>query len=299
MVIVDELVYLEDGEVNALVTFDVTFYLTDVAGKEEALIEAYDLVIARLRPAIRWYKTERMTQFLPITPAALQAYPTWFGRKLAARTEYGLELTSGRTRDEVGRGGFRFFIAPTALERAAGYFQFYVPASYSRDNPDALVMLVRAIADVLPFRSGHAGYGVAYDEGTAPKRRDAKLRAWCNRYEGLDCSSLPAIREHVVESIKGVNWITLLDQELCDRVGGIEKLLIDLSAPISVTALRSGCLIRAGVTPALGDRNRREKLTAYRQVNDALKAVRMEGDWSTGWWDVDEAQEWVRRFDTR
>jgi TseV toxin immunity protein TsiV len=299
MTTVDELVYREGDEVNALVAFDITFYLTGIAGNEDALIEAYDLVIARLRPAIRWYKTERMTQFAPITPTVLQAFPTWFSRKPAERMEFGLELTAGRSRDEVGRGGFRFFIAPAMLDREAGYFQFHLPASYSRDDPDALVTLVQTIADVLPFRSGHAGYGVQYDEGTGPERRNLQLRAWCNRYEGLDCNDLGMIREHVVQSIKGVNWITLLDQELCDRVGGVDRLRGDLPAPISVITLRSGCLMRAGVAPGLGDRNRREKLTAYRQVNDALKELRMEGGWSTGWWDADEALEWVRRFDTR
>jgi hypothetical protein len=297
MTTVDGLVYRMGGKVAAQATFDATFYITRLAGNERALIRAYECVIAWLGPSIRWYRTERMTQPAPITPAALQAFPTWFSQPLAGRREYGLQLTAGSTREELGGCGLQFFLAPAALEREAGYFQFYCPAALGQDNPERLVSIVRSVADLLAFRSGHAGYGVQYDESAGLEHRDTQIRAWCNRYHGLDGNDLATIREHVVSSIKGVNWITLIDSEFCDRLGGPKVLRSNLPAPIAFTELRSGYLIRAGAAPGLGDRNRREELQAYRQVSDALKAVRMDGGWATGWFDREEALEWTRRWD--
>ena len=295
---VDELVFRMDGEAAARVAFDATFYITQLAGNENALIGVYESVIAWLGPSIRWYRTEKMTQPAPITPAALQAFPTWFSQPLSGRREYGLQLTAGSTREELGECGVQFFLAPASLEREAGYFQFYCPATFGHGDPERLVSIVRSVADALPFRSGHAGYSVQYDESAGLERRDLQIRAWCNRYQGLDCHDLATIREHVVDSIKGVNWITVIDPAFCDRLGGPEVLRSNLPAPIAVTELRSGgYLIRAGPAPVLGDRNRREHLQAYRQVNDALKAVRMEGGWATGWFDREEALEWTRRWD--
>jgi hypothetical protein len=299
MATLDELVYREEGAITASVASDITFYLSRFEGIEEALIAAYELTMAPMEPHITWYRTEKMNWYARITPNALLALPTWFRRIFSKRSEYGLELISGRTPREVGPFGFKFFIAPSRLKVEAGYFQFHLPAEWLRDEQERVVSLVQSIADVLPFRSGHAGYGIQYYENADLENRDARIRAWCSRYRGLDCRDLGMIQEYVVNSVKGVNWLTFLDQDFCKRLGGIECVRNILPAPISVVDLRSGCMIRAGLAPALGDRNRREDLVHYRGVNDLVKPLRMERGWWTPWFDADEALEWSARFDTQ
>jgi hypothetical protein len=293
----DDLVFQEDGEIEARVGTAITFYLTQLEGATEGLVAAYQQVLVHLAPQVRWYRTERMKRSAPVTPEALQSLPLWFSGKWPRRLEYGLILTSGQTALEVGPWGFQFFIASRNLDLEAGYFQVHLPAEWLRDEPDKVVSLARSVAEVLPFRSGHAGYGIQHEEGAVLAERDARIRAWCRRYWGLDCPDLAGIRPFVVGALKGVNWLTFLDREFCERVGGLEALRESLPPPISLTELRSGCMIQAGSAPGLGDRNRREDPGAYRQVNEVLKPLRMESNWSPGWCDADEALEWLERFD--
>ena len=295
---IENLVYEEDESVKAIVAADITFYITTYKGAEEGLIRAYHLAMEQLAPHVTWYRTEKMKRPKKIRDSVFDAFPFWFTSQTSVREEYGLTLTSGHSPDDVGPWGFEFWLVPSTLKTEAGFFQLNLPAEILQKDPKRFVDIVKSIAEELVFRSGHAGYGIQYDDGDIIDERDLMQRAWCNRYLGIDCRDLAITTEYVHDKIKGVNWLTLLDYEFCNRLKGVESIRKKLSSDVSTITLKNGLLIQAGTNPKLGDVNRNENMKAYMEVNKILKPLRLTDGLTLPGFDEDETIEWLGRFDT-
>lgn len=288
--------FAADEEIQAIVVSDITFYLDRFVSGHEGLVKAYTSVLELLRPHVNWFQTESMKFPKKIQASNLEAFPTWFSGT-TRREEYRLALSSGRTADEVGAWGFNFWLVPEELDETTGYFQVSLPSEMLVTRSGEFISLVKTLAESLLFRSGHAGYGIQLDEGFALEERDQMQRAWCRRYMGLDCRDLPGTSEFMKNHIKGVNWLSLLDSEFTQRLGGLKELRQKFSSGIVVHELSHGIMIQAGPMARLGDRNRREDMSLYREVNRALKPLRVPGIFALLGFNADEMAEWLGRFD--
>lgn len=289
-------VYEEDGEVKALVAADITFYLTKFEGAQQGFVKAYEKAIKIVGPHLKWYRTESMKRPKKVTAKELSAFPTWFGPKAASRDQYDITMTSGDAADEVGPYGFQFWMVPATLESSSGFFQLNLPMQMLVEKPEEFAQLVRDLAKTLDFRSGHAGFGIQYDEGDMLDDRDEMQRAWCNRYSGIDCRDLALITDSTKDAIKGVNWITLLDADFAEQLGGIKEIRKQLDKAIRVEEVGAGVYIQAGPRPLLGDRNRKEDMSFYKQVNKLIVPIRISEEIDLPGYD-DDSDEWLERFD--
>ncbi|NTZ92380.1 type VI immunity family protein [Agrobacterium tumefaciens] len=103
--------------------------------------------------------------------------------------------------------------------------------------------------------------------------------------------------------IRDVNWLTAVNDELLERVGGLAKAREVLGEEIVLHPYEGGVVFQAGERPVLGDLNKGRVPLAYRAVNDFLKPLRYE-NWDYPYLraphDVDEMEYtewWTRRFD--
>ena len=101
------------------------------------------------------------------------------------------------------------------------------------------------------------------------------------------------------QGLPPVNWVTLLGPELQQKLGGfapVQQAFADEPA-IAVAALGQGVVVRAGETPQLGDRNRRDDVPLYRRVGAYLKAFRGDQEIELDGLTLEESEKWLARFD--
>jgi hypothetical protein len=293
-----ELVFRKGDERKALVVADVTFYLANPDTIAKSVLDALKKVLPVIGPHGRWYRTESMTQTRKATAKAVDDVKAWFGARYPDREEYGLTLLSGETPEDVGPWSLQFGVEPDLLDVEGAYFQCSIPAAVMEETPAKFLGLVTSLADALDFRSGHAGYGVVYDEGDMSPSREAQIRAWHNRFVALDARDLSLSGGAFRTGIKGPSWLTFLDTEFVTALGGAKKLQKALPAAATLVARKDGVMIQAGPRPVLGDRNRQEDVTVLRAINKVLRPIRVKQDVVIRpFGDVDGTREWLERFD--
>jgi hypothetical protein len=97
------------------------------------------------------------------------------------------------------------------------------------------------------------------------------------QYLGLEVDSMPhASSIELLDVIKGVNWFTVLDTDLVDRLGGELSLRHAFSGRGDVRVLNysNGLIVRAGDYPCLG-KQLDGPPSAYVSVNNVIKRIRI------------------------
>jgi hypothetical protein len=179
----------------------------------------------------------------------------------------------------------------------ASFLSFTVPIGQVLPDASTFRDLVLGVASSLPVRSGYAGLGFSYNRGAVSTARDDQLAAWSKRYHGIDVGSPECSAPFASSHIRGVSWLTLLDDELVKPIGG-RKALEALAPEITIHTLPNGVAIQAGAAPRLGDVNELEDMTPYVKVNRLLKPIRAEDMYPPSGMRRQEAREWLARFDT-
>ncbi|XVJ69658.1 MAG: DUF3396 domain-containing protein [Rhizobacter sp.] len=114
--------------------------------------------------------------------------------------------------------------------------------------------LIRNIAALAPFQHGMCGYSFKYFH----REGDDKIYRWMGD-KGLRYFAIHPIMNNFEyycrHELPNVNWVTLLGQEMTDKLGGTATLRQALSEAVDVEPLPHGTMLIAGQTPPLGDRN--------------------------------------------
>lgn len=290
-----QLSYSDKEGQKALVASEITFYFNrmDNAG---GLAEAYNVIMRHIGKNLRWYRTETMTRSSKMNPEVYDFLSVWFKAGTKLRREYELTLTSNENQDLGESWGLRFGVESDLLPDGAGYFQVSFPQNFASEQSQEFLSLALKLGDYIKFRSGHAGYGVQYDEGDLDDERDAQIGAWCRRYLCVDYRDFAATAEYMGNSIKGVGWLTFIDQDFVGLLGGTGKIKRKLGANAVVHAYKHGLAIQAGPAPILGDKNKREDVGVYKEVFRAVEPVVVKEDLALPGFDEDESLDWINRF---
>jgi hypothetical protein len=81
----------------------------------------------------------------------------------------------------------------------------------------------------------------------------------------------------LVKKLKSAGWLTYLDREVIEKVGGEEALKAAVGSAVTVTPVGEGLLLRTGSTPPLGDVSRQDRdIEPLAAVNRAIKSVRLQ-----------------------
>ncbi|WP_158621694.1 type VI immunity family protein [Corallococcus aberystwythensis] len=172
-----------------------------------------------------------------------------------------------------------------------------VPMQYLEDQgPEKARDLAQALAELLPFNTGHAGLSLSFTRGRS--RLLPLLRDQLVRHPGWDVP-----REStwgMGDGIDGIHWLNFLGPLQLEAVGGIPALRSHLSHPeTTVQELTGGrALISLGSAPLAGDTKLGETLPAYRELARFLEPWLLPSTPFTHFegYTQEEARHWWRRF---
>jgi hypothetical protein len=250
--------------------YDVVMYSWESFARVTAgILHAYEKFLSLVpKSELRWYGTENMGRHGPVTPKVLDMLPGWFKKGAPKRPEYMLELRDGEGHAlDPARYAFWVWAAPEDSPQCRGrsnFLRLTLPAEWGITRSGEALELVRDLAAHFPFRSGHSGFVL---QTTWYGKPASELAAWKlgMRFHGVDIRREVTDRLAVKkDSVKGVNWLTLLSEDLAEKVGGVAGLRKKLPPSVELVPVKGGVIVKAGPRPSVGDVNRRETLPDYR-----------------------------------
>jgi hypothetical protein len=230
----------------------------------------------------------------------------WLKPGAPPRDTIAIELKDGTA---IGAPKFRFQVwgedeEPDEGEtKDANLVSLAFPPDWGTDRADEMSKLVRELCEVFPYRSGYAGFSF---ECSPNEIEESQKHAWQKsmRWRGIDIFDFA--HETIAangDGVKGVGWLTILDNGFVKELGGPKKIRAALPESVDVVQVRNGIILKAGPKPQLGDANRRNFLPEYKAVYRVIKplAERAIDRYPPLSLDTDDpaegTQTWLRRFD--
>ena len=164
------------------------------------------------------------------------------------------------------------------LDKKVSYFSaVFAPSFFLLDKqPLTFTDLVLKWCNALRPLSGAAGWGVSQP---SEEWRFLYAESLCAQeliqYPGLDKPLRPLLRDDsqpFEKHIASINWLTILCDELVERVGGVESLR-SLGKEYPLARYDGGYIIQAGPKPELGNREYGEIPQYYGKVHDLLRPL--------------------------
>lgn len=162
---------------------------------------------------------------------------------------------------------------PVPLDRRISTLAaIFPPSLFLMDaRPLPFVTLLLRWCERLQPGCGAAGWGIApVCEPAQAAAMTPFLLPHLRRFPGL--GQLPSLNDTAAEPSVSVNWLTILDEEQIERIGGPERLAA-LGPDFPVMKYPGGHIIQAGPRPEPGDGNRGEEPRFYGMVRELLRPL--------------------------
>ena len=300
-----ELTFVDNAVPFAQLCIDATFYWRGSMHDHGAsLTAAYRHALTAVESDLVYFETGSMAGAKKLKADSLSMVPFWAEKAKRREDIYIMHLKAGNTADEPTDRAL-YFMADEEDDPPVGALKLSLPVSCA-DRPEQVLQTVLAVAGDADFESGHCGYSLAWDDrGDGAPDALARMHHLAGRYLGVDLykvnTTLRAMQLSDAPGIKVVNWLTLLGGTLVKRLGGAQAVRDAIGTSCVLYNVGAGLLVRAGEAPTLGDRNRKDDVSAFRDVGQALASVRFRnhgrifGSPTAG--DGDSTQTWLARFD--
>ncbi|MCW7538248.1 DUF3396 domain-containing protein [Aquabacterium sp. A7-Y] len=201
----------------------------------------------------------------------------------------------------VGRRGWQ------AKLKSAGFssLRFSVPPLYLHQNPRAFQQMFVNFARRLKAEHGYGGNAlvrsVVRDVDNEP------VEAYmAEKLNALDVGTPFGVSRAVVGGIKTVSWLTAINNDMVEKVGGLSRIRSELPGGwFAVYDYGNGVVIQAGPQPEIAPVDQNPKPAIYVLPNMLLKDVRVPQIGSLHGPSLDgeprirgqAAEDWLRRFD--
>ncbi|KAK42447.1 hypothetical protein BG58_03505 [Caballeronia jiangsuensis] len=254
--------------------------------------------------ALKVYLTDTMRMHKPITARSAELLDVWLAPGAPARETIGLEYTDADPYEDAPR--HRFWVGgdevPEAADTWPSMIRMSFNSSWGTQRPIDAIKWVARLAELIPIRSGYAGFAFEYsryflEEGCEHAWRQSM------RYPGIEIHTPPGVERFGVlkDSIYTSNWLTIIDHAFVRQLGGLASLKKRLPASVQTYDIRNAVLLRIGEKPALGNVNRNDRLPDYREVNRVLEPLMKEVPDRLNWLDLPQDAEqdtlkWYRRW---
>ncbi len=197
--------------------------------------------------------------------------------------------------------------------KAGGYIHF--PANLFLDEADEMVELILKWSDLATIEHGTAG--LATLNSPTATGYPAYYYDVLRHYPGLDYSSIGCYWVSVRKIYGGgydqpsaSNWLTIISHDHVEQLGGNSGLRKLEAKGVGIYPFSTGCVLRAGEKPTLGNAESGGIPAEYTAVADYIKPIRFE-NYREGTiktpkhlnfskeQERDFTLEWVRRFDSQ
>jgi hypothetical protein len=198
------------------------------------------------------------------------------------------------------------FLVTREDDNSLSFINAYMPVGNPQGGYyfESLLEHVIYTSNLLKPAHGVAGFSLIFEAGLEQHAKHAYSAM--KRHPGLefiDSDSFSIEVESQFNRIKGVNWLTVLGDEVLKELGGIETARKALESGSTLHEYTGGVVIQAGPVPQLGDSYHNLIPQRYREVAQFTQPVRFE-NYQDSLFRVfppldgpTEAISWVRRFD--
>lgn len=274
------------------VSLEIALYAQAPKGElAEGPIACFEMYRDRFRDGMKWYLASAMRKPRKYADRYAEVFPT-----LCREPDKSFPLPFYRVFNGDGVLDYRPPVFATLSDGNYSCLQVHLDPAMAADWP-ALQALLAELAQAFPFRAGHVGYALCWNDMSVDRDVDVSqlIGPLLKRHPGL---SIGNPFELCDQPLPPVNWLTLLGPQLLKKLGGVAKVERDLSDDaISVFPMGAGLCIKAGGAPQLGDVNRRDTLPVYRKVGAYLKPCRVAQEMELTGLDEEESEAWLARFD--
>lgn len=215
--------------------------------------------------------------------------------------------TSGIQAHDAGDWEFKVFGRPgweaKMIVRGTSALRFSLPLLYVEDHPTAFQEMFVSFAKRLKAIHGYGGHGLVL---SAVRLGDNQpFEAYLSdQLAGMDVGHPVSGSSHSHEGIKTVSWLTAVNYDMVEKVGGLMRIRSEL--PMTWFALYdygSGLVIQAGPTPeaAPTDQPKPARLVLPNMLFREVRSPQINVHYSSkdgepriiGW----AADQWLKRFD--
>lgn len=301
----EQLMVKRGSHVQCCVALTATFYLRDGHKRpgRERIVSAFEHYVANVGDVLKYGRDPRKTGTVKaLAGTELRDVRTWMAR-LGTHEEFNPEFVGGDKNKDASAYRFSGYGQPDYGADDLSVVTYALPLSWASTRPQgAYLQLVVETARLVQAVHGYAGLGIALslgEHGSGPDMEPALLLA--KRFRGLELDLPVSHAEALRDKIKGVNWLTLIEDAFVQQLGGRDKLEAELGPEIPLHGYGSGLAIQAGATPRFGDVNRAEAMEPYERVARVLRPIRVQQmpgfTNSFGGMGRDATARWLARFD--
>jgi hypothetical protein len=294
---------------KAVMTFGLGLSLVlrggEMAEKRSALLEVMETYAAWAGDRVTHYMRPTAKRPSPLGPGgARAAYEVELATCDPALDDFAPVLMG---KEQVSNIGFNAMLknarSATRYPNSSAFARF--PAATARSEAETVIAMVIDWCNRLRPMQGTMGLAPMFEAGM-DRTYPSVLWPCLSRHVGLDYTWTWTMALGPAQRIKGVNWLTILEDALVVELGGRDRLAGALGQAATILPWDGGILIRAGAEPELGDRDKGLWPEAYVAVNRALRPIRYEDHPARRFALIDvpapldpleETLRWVRRFD--
>jgi hypothetical protein len=297
-----------DGHPVLMIGLLATFYFDKgwTRPVREAVTDVAEQYLDRFSEHIRWGSHPTSARIHPLTSKRIKRPKDWLPQH-----EDGQAWEFGFHGGETEASATPFQLSAASIEERpvqppAGYLKLHLPLNYFAEHGGTFAEFLRPICERLKPISGLAGIGVQemlnlYEAG----KLFPLVRELAEKHPGLDIHSL-VTRNHVLDGIKGVNWLTILSDRWIEAVGGLHYLRMRLDEPtFPFYPYDGGLIIQAGPRPQIGDATKDLWPKEYITLHKVLKEIQIKDHYAfhfripgfTPEMDWDASRAWIFRFD--
>jgi hypothetical protein len=268
----------KDGRAALRIGLVATMFLAEPWTRlvREAVADAAEEYIRQFRLYLRWAEHPRTMQIHPIDSEKVPSPRSWLPQH-----KNGEEWSFGFHGGEIDEAASDFQVSAMGTDggwkEGTGYFQMHLPLTWFAEHPGTFQEFVLSFARRLRPLSGYAGIGV--QEALSLDAREpymATVRQIAERFPGLEIESNYVHVIHVGKGIKGVNWLTLLEDRWVQQIGGLDYLRLRLGDDFKLTPYEGGVMIQAGPRPQIGDVAKNRWPRHYITLAKVLKPIQIK-----------------------
>ncbi len=291
--------WLRWAETKIALSLAVSLYVKPPpADFAEGLLECYRDYLEMCEPHLRWFASETGTGYRRADPNVLRIPFRRVPEAIDHEKPWAWCAMAGAHHRHASP--YQFHAVLTRHDRALSYFRAAFPVEMFAADFQHFIAVVRRFAVRVPYFFGYAGFSFSTSlEISTRQRNEQYVVPVAMRFSGVEVESHVDTSLCCTDTIKGVNWLTLLGSSLLERMGGAAALRARLGETIHLHDVPGGLMIQAGPAPALGDVNAGQVLMPYREVHRVLTPVRNRSHWPLGdrFFLHDETRRWMSRFD--
>lgn len=296
-----------DGSVAVRVGFLVTLYFAN-PGKSEVrarMGRAVDSFLQPMASQIKWLRPVKANRSQPVRGMPPASHEQEFAER-NGKLELEFAAHDAERERDAPLLCASVFAPSDAPFPQLGYVSLSLGVGALARLPGGAIrdFMQQVCETVRPFH-GYAGLGILRNPNPyAAREAEAEALSLAQRFAGLELDAPVSHALYLGNGLKGVNWMTVVSDELAAKAGGTEALVHKASA-VGVTALRysDGAIYVAGDVPDFGDLKGAGVQPAYRAASRLLKPLRASLPsvlMNNRVHDVDPktfTQQWQARFD--